>query len=451
MFDSDLSAEKKLSKARVQLVLHDPFFGSMSMRAIVCEDEWGILPYQTIATDGKYIIYNRKYIDSLELAESKTELTHEVAHIILKHQLRRGDREFELWNIACDQAVDHILVDAGYKLAKKWKDRLEDRFKNKAAEEIYMIMKNERKTAQKSKQSKQSKGGAGGAGASGAAPAPGTAPVKTAPKSPTPTQKGEYKIDTTNKAQPLPNVDLSKIHGLILDAPINLKDKQAVRMQEEYIDIAIEQAAKLCGNLPGSLRTLVKADRKHQVNYKDLLRDFLETSLSPGDYDWMRPDRSYTTMNIYIPGLTEEEDKINIVFACDSSGSIGPAEKKVFADEICGVLEDFPCDIEVIYCDTMVHEPTQHITAEDFPIELEFKGGGGTSFAPVFEYIKKEKTDFKAVLYFTDLCVSNFGEDPGVPVLWMNTFRTNDKKQVPFGKIIPLELSKIQQAQLNFS
>ena len=81
-------------------------------------------------------------------------------------------------------------------------------------------------------------------------------------------------------------------------------------------------------------------------------------------------------------------------------------------------------------------------TSDDLPIDLEFKGGGGTRFAPVFEYIKEKNLEPKAILYFTDLCCGDFGEDPGIPVLWLNTYRNNDDKSVPFGEVIKLELDK---------
>ena len=157
------------------------------------------------------------------------------------------------------------------------------------------------------------------------------------------------------------------------------------------------------------------------------------------DYCWLSPDKRFTEYDIYLPGPIEGEDRPQIVFACDTSGSVGPEEKAIFAAEISGVLEEFPCKINVVYCDTDVRH-TQDVDADSMPIELEVRGGGGTRFSPVFKYINKHKIEAQAILFFTDLCCSDFGKNPGVPVLWMNTHRGNDNMKVPFGTVIPLEL-----------
>lgn len=487
MFDSSLNAADRLTKARTQLLLDDVFWGSLSMKLIHVEDIYGQLPYGTIATNGKNLLYNKDYIESLTIPEVRAEIAHECGHLILKHHLRRDNREWELWNVACDQAVDWILHKADFNLAKKWVDRLESQYENDSAEIIYSKMLAARNAASKLKnqtgqqtgqpppggfpgsqppahknaasklknQTGQQTGqpppggfpGSQPAAGTSAQPPPGSSPPSGAqPPSGMGNPSPQIVTDASQNPQPFPT-PRQPIHGLICDAPIDFNNKPEVDEAEEDIDIALEAAGKLAGNLPGALETLVTANKTHQINYKALLREFLEATLNPGDYDWIPPDRTYLSMDMIVPGIVDEEELPNVLFACDSSGSIGPPEKKIFANEICGVLEDFPCTIKAVYCDTKVQH-TQDITVENYPIKLEFKGGGGTNFAPVFEFIKDEELDPKAILYFTDLCCSDWGKDPGIPVLWMNTYRPNDNIKPPFGKIIPLELTQAQQAEL---
>ena len=160
------------------------------------------------------------------------------------------------------------------------------------------------------------------------------------------------------------------------------------------------------------------------------------------DYCWENPDRAYISHDIFLPGPKYEEELPQIVFGIDTSGSIGDHEKTTYANEISGVLEQFQCTIKAIYCDTKVRH-TQDLATDDLPIKLEIRGGGGTLFSPVFDYIEKHELEPKVILFFTDMCVwsNDFGRDPGVPVLWMNTNRRKDKQAVPFGKVIPLELT----------
>ena len=45
-------------------------------------------------------------------------------------------------------------------------------------------------------------------------------------------------------------------------------------------------------------------------------------------------------------------------------------------------------------------------------------------------------------MFFTDMGAWDWNqlEDPGFPVLWMNTSRYDDDMEVPFGTVIPLEV-----------
>ena len=40
-------------------------------------------------------------------------LAHEVAHPALQHHTRRRDRSPKRWNMACDYAINPLLIDAG--------------------------------------------------------------------------------------------------------------------------------------------------------------------------------------------------------------------------------------------------------------------------------------------------------------------------------------------------
>jgi predicted metal-dependent peptidase len=64
-------------------------------------------------------------------------------------------------------------------------------------------------------------------------------------------------------------------------------------------------------------------------------------------------------------------------------------------------------------------------------LDLDFHGGGGTSFLPVLDYVDKHPT--QALIYFTDL----YGEDEmdpvDYPVLWICN---SDHKPATIGETI---------------
>src|SRR5258708_25967334 len=91
--------ERKLSRARTQLLLNQPFFGTLCLRLKL---EPGSLP--TMATDGRRIVYNTDFVAELKPAELEGLLAHEGLPCSLAHQCPRGQRDPGLWNRATDLA-----------------------------------------------------------------------------------------------------------------------------------------------------------------------------------------------------------------------------------------------------------------------------------------------------------------------------------------------------------
>ena len=63
----------------------------------------------TAATDGVKLYWNPQYFEKLPAPSRTTDLSHELWHVALLHQVRRGSRDAELWNIACDIKIDWML------------------------------------------------------------------------------------------------------------------------------------------------------------------------------------------------------------------------------------------------------------------------------------------------------------------------------------------------------
>ncbi len=71
-----------------------------------------------MATDGVSIYYNPGYVETLNASELAGVLAHEVMHPALQHHTRRGGRNPKRWNMACDYAINPLLIDAGITLPK---------------------------------------------------------------------------------------------------------------------------------------------------------------------------------------------------------------------------------------------------------------------------------------------------------------------------------------------
>ena len=110
---NEQKAQRSLSAARVKLILgreaKSAFFASLVLR-LQPQVDWNC---ETIATDGKSLHYNPTFVTGLSPDELVGVLAHEAMHCALAHPFRRGLRANDLWNIACDLAINPLLVQAG--------------------------------------------------------------------------------------------------------------------------------------------------------------------------------------------------------------------------------------------------------------------------------------------------------------------------------------------------
>jgi predicted metal-dependent peptidase len=135
--DDEISASLRIQKARTALVLDHPFFGSLLFRL----KDRSSLAVKTMATDGVSLLWNPEFVGTLNAATLAGTLAHEVMHPALHHHLRRSGRDPKRWNIACDYAINPLLIDAGLKLPEGV--LVEDRFRGMSAEQIYNLLESE--------------------------------------------------------------------------------------------------------------------------------------------------------------------------------------------------------------------------------------------------------------------------------------------------------------------
>ena len=93
-----MQVEKKLEVSKAQCLMDEPFFATLLIRMPLKERN----DIPTFATDGWFIYYNREFVETLSLDDTKFILLHEVLHPAFFHCTRRGHRDASLWNIAGD-------------------------------------------------------------------------------------------------------------------------------------------------------------------------------------------------------------------------------------------------------------------------------------------------------------------------------------------------------------
>ena len=362
--------ERLLAKARTALVLEHPFIGNVALNLPYIVD-YGV---KTAATNGKNIRYNPHFVDSLNDEERKFLVAHECLHPMLEHTYRRNGRNHKRWNQAADYVINKLLDDE--KIGKMPQGGLLDNNIHQAG---------------------------GG------------------------TTDGIYNI------LPEPDEDGNNGHGDPLDDCNDGGDTPAEQAQQEAewkVRVAqAAQAAKMMGKMSAGLERLVGEILKPKVDWRDVLRKFLEKCKSD-QRTWSKFNRRFLAQGIYLPSVSGESLG-EIAFAVDCSGSITQDVIDQFAAEILSAKEDGnPTKIHVVYFDSEVSH--YECYGRDDDLDIKPHGGGGTAFSPVFEYFAEHDINPVACVFLTDLCCNDFGEQPDYPVLWVST----DEGTAPFGEVV---------------
>src|SRR6266436_1043393 len=107
-------ASEKIDHAQAQMMLRYPWWATLYLQLIRVETE----SVDTMAVDGTHLFFNPKFTESLTNKECTGVLMHETAHCAFLHCYRRKYREPRRWNVACDKAVNAVLVAANITLPK---------------------------------------------------------------------------------------------------------------------------------------------------------------------------------------------------------------------------------------------------------------------------------------------------------------------------------------------
>jgi predicted metal-dependent peptidase len=440
----------RVQAARTALVLDQPFFGVLALRLHVKPDP----TCKTLWVDGVTLGWSPEYVADLSAAELKGAIAHEVMHCALGHPWRRGARNFQEWNEACDYATNPILEQSGFTLPKGV--LLDPSFEGKGAEWIYdRLGKGDEGGDEPSGDSGGDSGEAGGAGSGeagdnddsdgddsgesggdsedgdGSDDAGGDSEDSDGDGS---DESGNSDGDGPDESQGEESYDSPQ--GEVRDAPAGSSEEGGT---EADWKAAVQQAANAAaaqGRLPGHLERFAKEQAESKVDWRSALRRFVQEAAS-ADYSWRRPSARYVARGLYMPAL-HSEALGPIVVAIDTSMSIDDVTLSKFAAEVRAVVDEAdPEGIHVMYCDSKLHR-TDWFDRNDLAAfeSLDPVGGGGTSFVPVFDALDDLEQQPCAVIYLTDLA-GRFPEvEPEIPTLWASTVRYG---HAPFGEVLPID------------
>jgi predicted metal-dependent peptidase len=217
------------------------------------------------------------------------------------------------------------------------------------------------------------------------------------------------------------------------DYQVDFGNNPEESVREKVVEAAV-QYEKQRGKLPGNIAQIVEGFRAGKLHWKELLAQFV-TSCFGGSRRWLPPNRRYVSSGLYLQ--SRRDAKLQAVLAIDTSGSTN-RDLPQFAAELVNLLNTFgQYELKVICCDYAIQSVETYSADHPFNGEkIKFKGGGGTRFTPVFDYMKDNPSEAQILIYFTD----GYGDKPQkppYPVMWVIT--PNGKNHIPWGYEIKLE------------
>ena len=416
MADSDL--QNKLAAARTRLILDKPFLGALVLRLplVAADPNW----CQGAMTDAKKLYFNQDYINALDIQQTQFVLAKQALHCALSHFARRQHRIKHRWDLACDYAVNPLLINDGLKAPPE--TLVDDGYEGMTAEEIYHYIGDlDNEDSELDKQDEQNQDN----------DQPNKDQQDQHNESP------QNSSEDSNQNMPVSSeaeIDVDDELQSLASEPVPLTPQQqeelSVQWQQRLAGAA--QTAMQAGKLGGSMARMVDFMLQPKLPWRMLLARYM-TASARDDYSYSRPSSRRGDPAIF-PSLRSAQ--INIAIGMDISGSVNDKEMNEFLSEIDAIKGNMRARITLLPCDASLAEGAPWIFEpwEEINLPETFKGGGGTDFNPVFEWLDDQDQNPDLLVYFTD-CKGDFPKVlPSYPVIWL----VKGKDQPPWGQRVQL-------------
>ena len=343
----------------------------------------------SLATDGETLYYDGAWLSDRYLRSrvlTNRAYLQVILHCMLRHLGKKQGKAPELWDLACDAAVESILDELNYPCLNEGTVPMKQKFWGECRREMKVL-----------------------------------------------TAEGIYRHLLRRNLPPYELAQLQRVflvddHGLW--APEDQQDqKQQSRQDQKWQDLSektqtgLETVMSQQGAGGETVLEQVRVANREDVDYRAFLRRFAvprEVMAVDGDaFDYIFYTyglQLYGNMPLVEPPETKEEKRIeDFVIAVDTSMSTSGALVREFLACTYAILrstETFTrkVNIRILQCDDQVRADTVIHDLEELKTYMEnfqLAGGSATDFRPVFAYVAQlqaqgEFTNLRGLVYFTD-------------------------------------------------
>ncbi len=436
---------ESICAAKTRLLLQHPFWGYMGLDLVLVESPLDQI--KTLATDGYHIFYAAEFIQQLSIDEMEFVVAHEIYHCIFGHTMGEGkvqrkqdDWDADLWNRACDFVINLDLVNSriGKTNIVNGKHHIGDiqicyntKYTNMSAEEVYYELL-EDDTDPEGQQldqhiefeivSDQSQGD----------------------DSDNPDGEGENATDGDTGA----SEGNSNIKIQITESQYDAESVRWHKIAQQAV-MQVNTASQGAGSIPEHLLRLIGEIHKPKIKWTNVLRRFV-VSMRTSGFSWTRPDKKTFGSRFTLPGYRTDDEKLIIAVAIDTSGSIRDDALNKFLSELMGIMKGYrQYEIHAFCFEASVDESTYMcITSGCRSVEdnlkayaSRVKGGGGTRFQAIWDFMRQKQIKPKGLVVFTDgyPCDSSWENESRYCPSMFVTVDNRDGWKAPFGMTVAYE------------
>lgn len=415
---------RKLLLTRARLLQNNGFYGIllMHMKFALSED------IDSATADDKKMYFNPEFVMSLSDKETEYVIMHLISHVVLRHNSRNAGLKENVFYDACDIVVNSNILHSSNMdeksiylksyggvqphLAPDGSEGYEH-----TAEEIYeMLLASNNYNNNPLASDSNSKSIVSGEG-------------RGNDTSESDNANGSGWDDHFSKQQSTDDEES--------DAEWMLRTVEAAEMSENREKVLREERNKSCGTLPLFAERILNDLRNPKTDWRQVLDEFIQEEIN--DYSFTPPDRRFEDLDFFLPDYSERDDSVeDILFMIDTSGSMSDEDITECYSEIKGAIDQFNGKLTgwLGFFDAKVVEPKRFEDEDEFKI-IRPRGGGGTSFHCIFEYVREHIDEINpvSIIILTD----GYAPFPkqtyamGIPVLWIIN---NNEVIPPWGKVI---------------
>jgi len=404
----------KLDEAKTQIITRAAFFASILLK----QDSIPNPNVQRFRVDGETIQYNPQYVREQTKEQLWFDLLVASAHNVLKHPFRAkamgGDYDKDLFNHAAGITAINTLHDSGFTLPEGY--TYEREYKDWAVERVYRKLK---ELADEQQPDPDPEGqpnpdtqpqdgdgdGDGGDGEKDDDP-DGEEGKGDSDSDDDGDGDGDGDGEDDKKDDGDGDDDREPPKNMPCDVhEVQAKDQDELQYKEAKADMSLHSAAmagRSQGDMSANLERLVRELKDPAIPPEEIINRFVCDTVREGN-DWNRRNKRHMSNPVFMPRKSSLGIGNDLIIAWDTSCSITERMVNKGYDQIFSSLayiEEYGSNPKVtaIYCDTEVCG-VEELSADDKP---NIRGGGGTRFAPVFDYIMEHDLQPKGVIYFTD-------------------------------------------------